>query len=399
MGNTRLYGSENDDLFLVKAEADGIEAWRKTFGGSKDDYGKYVQETCDGGFIIVGFTESFGAGSADVYLIKTDADGNEDWSNTFDGSGYDSGWCVQQTDDGGYIIAGNTLSSGAGASDVYLIKTDADGDEEWSRTFGGAFGDWGRSVQPTSDGGYIVAGITYSYEPYHLSDVYLIKTDSAGNQTWSKVFHKDGSARGECVRQTSDGGFIITGKDDTSTGDVYLIKTDSSGDEEWSKTFGGSEDDGGESVRQTSEGGFIIGGTTYSMGVGGSDAWLIKTDSDGNEDWNQTFGGIGYDYGKAVQILNDSCYILAGSTSSFGAGQYDAYLVHYCADVCECDLNTNGRCDMSDYFLFGQDWGRTDCNEPGVDPCECDLDHEGDCDMADYFLFGQDWGRTDCPIP
>jgi hypothetical protein len=403
VGSTRLYGSENDNLYLIKLDADGIEDWSNTFGGSQDDYGRYVQETTDGGFIIVGFTYSFGVGSADVYLIKTDADGNEDWSNTFGGSGYDSGYCVQQTDDGGFIIAGNTLSSGAGASDIYLIKTDAGGEEIWSRTFGGSYGDWGRYVQPTSDNGYIVTGITNSTEPYHLSDVYLIKTDAAGNEVWSEVYSGNGSAGGECVRQTNDGGFIITGKDDTPTGDVYLIKTDADGNEDWSNTFGGSENDYGESVRQTSDGGFIISGTTYSMGAGGSDAWLIKTDSDGNEAWNQTFGGTGYDYFKAVQALGDSCYIIAGSTSSFGAGQYDIYVVHHCQDVCECDLDHNGSCNILDWPYFIEDWGRMDCGTPpgsGNPPndCECDLNTDGSCNILDWPFFIEDWGRTDCPL-
>jgi hypothetical protein len=167
------------------------------------------------------------------------------------------------------------------ASDVYLIKTDADGDEEWSQTFGGAYGDWGRSVQPTGDGGYIIAGITYSTAPCHISDVYLIKTDADGCEDWSHVFSGAGSAGGECVQQTSDGGFILTGRDGMPTGDVLLIKTDAAGNEDWRNTFGGVDNDYGESVRETADGGYIVAGTTYSVGAGGADAWLIKTDADG----------------------------------------------------------------------------------------------------------------------
>jgi hypothetical protein len=329
VGNTKPFGSNIGDVYLIKTDAAGNEVWSNTFGGSEDDYGRSVQQTSDGGYIIAGATYSYGAGSADVYLIKTDSDGNEVWSKTFGGSGYDDGWSVQQAIDGGYIIAGNTLSFGAGASDVYLIKTDAIGNDIWSKTFGGSDGDWGRSVQQTNDNGYIIAGITYSFGPSNISDVYLIKTDSSGNEVWSTTFEGNGSAGGESVQQTRDGGYIVTGKDDTPSGDLYLIKTDISGNEVWSNTFGGSEDDYGRSVQQTSDGGYIIAGATYSYGAGGADAYLIKTDSDGNEVWSKTFGGSGYDYVESVQQTNDGGYIIAGSTGSFGAGNYDVYLIYY----------------------------------------------------------------------
>jgi hypothetical protein len=230
--------------------------WETTFGGSGWDSGSSVQQTSDGGYIIVGNTKPFGSNIGDVYLIKTDAAGNEVWSNTFGGSEDDYGRSVQQTSDGGYIIAGATYSYG----------TDAIGNDIWSKTFGGSDGDWGRSVQQTNDNGYIIAGITYSFGPSNISDVYLIKTDSSGNEVWSTTFEGNGSAGGESVQQTRDGGYIVTGKDDTPSGDLYLIKTDISGNEVWSNTFGGSEDDYGRSVQQTSDGGYIIAGATYSYG-------------------------------------------------------------------------------------------------------------------------------------
>ena len=313
------------------ASANGPDVqWEKTFGGSGWDYGNSVQQTTDGGFIIAGGTEPFGAGSRDVYLIKTDPNGNLQWQKTFGGSDSDSGSSVQQTTDGGFIIAGGTRSFGAGGDDVYLIKTDPNGNLQWQKTFGGSYWDEGHSVQQTADGGYIIAGYyTYSFGEKFYSDVYLIKTDPNGNLQWEKTFDGSDWDEGHSVQQTADGGYIVAGFyryffDDGSYSDVYLIKTDPNGNLQWEKTFGGISYDKGYSVQQTTDCGFIITGFTNSFGAGSSDVYLIKTNSDGNSVWQRTFGGIGYDEGHSVQQTADGGYIIAGDTS---AGGGDVYLI------------------------------------------------------------------------
>ena len=329
-------------LILFSDNSSYGNQWEKTFGGADYDVGASVQQTTDGGYIITGDTDSYGAGDRDVYLIKTDANGNKLWEKTFGGSNYDSNLSGQQTADGGYIMVGDTDSFGAGEMDIYLIKTDASGNKLWEKTFGGTSEEWGHAVQQTTDGGYIISGLTESIGAGDR-DVYLIKTDANGNKLWEKTFGGTGRESGYRVQQTTDGGYIIAGETNSFGAgdfDFYLIKTDANGNKMWEKTFGGIGRDNAISVQQTIDDGFIITGYTESFGAGGGDVYLIKTDANGNKMWEKTFGGSNSDVGASVQQTTDGGYIIAGGSSSFGAGGIDVYLIYYNPEGSDTEPNS-----------------------------------------------------------
>jgi uncharacterized delta-60 repeat protein len=335
-GYTYSFGAGDYDIFLIKTDANGNLRWAKTYRGTDYDGASHVQQTSDGGYIVAGYTYSFGAGDYDIFLIKTDANGNIQWAKTYGGTYDDWAFSVQQTFDGGYIVAGYTYSFGAGSWDIFLIKTDADGNIQWAKTYGGTNWDEARSVQQTSDGGYIVAGLTNSFGAGG-SDIFLIKTDANGNIQWAKTYGGTGYGEDEAysVQQTSDGGYIVAGwtrSFGAGGSDIFLIKTDANGNIQWAKTYRGTYDDWAFSVQQTSDGGYIVAGWTRSFGAGFYDIFLIKTDANGNIQWAKTYGGTNWDEARSVQQTSDGGYIVAGYTYSFGAGSWDIFLIKTDAD-------------------------------------------------------------------
>jgi hypothetical protein len=334
-GYTYSYGMGESDIWFIKTDREGDTLWTKTFGGDEYDFAQSVHQTSDGGYVIIGSKDelydylNYKYILGNIWLIKTNAQGDTLWTKTYGGDYRDIGYDIQQTTNGGYIITGYTESFGKGLTDLWLIKTDSKGDTLWTKTFGGDLRDQGFSVQQTTDEGYIIMGYTNSYG-VGSDDFWLVKTDSNGDTLWTKTF--GGSQRDYSlnIKQTNDNGYIIIGTTlsfGAGEGDIWLIKTDSNGDSLWTKTFGGEHLDTGSSVQPTTDGGYIICGSTSSFGAGGSDVWLIKTDSEGDILWMKTIGGTLSDYSRYIQQTTDNGYIIIGNTDSFGAGKSDFWLI------------------------------------------------------------------------
>jgi hypothetical protein len=317
-------------LITSQNPALGQSTFAKTYGGIGNDWAFSIQQTIDGGFIIAGSTSSFGVASYDVFLIKTDGIGNIQWAKTYGGADWDFAYSVQQTIDGGFIVAGETSSFGAGNDDFFLIKLDENGNIQWAKTYGGKADDKATSVQQTTEGGFILAGITYSFGIWSVIelsegfwDILLVKTDTTGNVQWAKTYGTASFESAFSIQQTIDKGFVISGsaytfKSGSSKGDwdFLLIKIDSIGNIQWAKTYGGTSYDQARSVQQTSDGGYILAGITYSFGVGNGGVLLIKTDSDGNVQWAKTYDVGGEDWAFSVQQTADGGFIVVGVVKS-----------------------------------------------------------------------------------
>jgi hypothetical protein len=331
VGETYSFGAGNGDVFVIKLDSSGNLSWAKTIGGGNYDYGYSIQQTSDGGYVITGYTSSFGAGNGDVFVIKLDSSGNLSWAKTIGGGNYDFGVEIQQTLDLGYIITGGTSSFGAGGSDVFVIKLDSSGNFSWAKTIGGSGSDFSNSIQRTSDGGYVITGYTSSFGERN-GDVFVIKLDSYGNVSWVKTIGYNGYEIGRSIRVTSDGGYVITGETyslGAGGSDVFVIKLNSSGNLSWAKTIGGMSDDFGYSIQQTSDGGYVITGYTNSFGAASYDVFVIKLDYSGNLSWAARIGGGNSDFGYSIQQTSDGGYVITGMTNSFGAGGYDVFVIKF----------------------------------------------------------------------
>jgi hypothetical protein len=294
--------------------------FEKTFGGNKSDYGHAFASTADGGFIITGLTLSFGDTLGDTYLIKTDADGNQQWVQIISGPQLEGGNSVVQTADGGYFIVCHTESYGAGDCDSWAIKTDNLGNIQWSQTYGSPFDDVGYRGRQTADGHYVVTGI-YRGSDWR-GDAFVVKYAPDGSQEWIKNYGDTaGTQNGIQIIQTTDDGFIVVGGTTSGAngqGDILVFKIDAGGNLLWSKNFGGQSEEDGYGLCAASGGGFVICGYSKSFSSGDADAYLVKIDDAGTQLWSRNYGGINDDAATQVAEAPDGGYVLTGSTKSFG---------------------------------------------------------------------------------
>jgi hypothetical protein len=288
--------------------------WSRTYGGPGYEEARSFQVMADGGYIVAGWTTSFGAGQEDVYIVRTDAEGNLIWQKTFGGPGDDRAYSIQPTTDGGYVIAGRYGDPTSQAWSAYVIKIDADGNELWSHTYGHKRRSGARDIQQTSDGGYIVAGWTGWDLHDSTNDVYLIRIDSAGNVRWSSTYGGPRWQKAHTVEETADGGFLVAGlttAKDTGL-DAYLLKTDAFGRRQWARSLAIKGWDEFYDVRATEDGGYVITGGTQSKGK--MNPWVFKLNDQGRILWRRVYAGeLGYAW--SIEPLATGEYVFAGKTS------------------------------------------------------------------------------------
>lgn len=312
-------------IFLQAFSTHGQTSFQKSFGGTNSETARSAMQTTDRGFIVGGITNSSSITSLDFYLLKTDSLGSLVWAKSYGDTLVNQAYAVQQTYDGGYILAGYSEVI-AGAPRTCLIKTDAAGDTSWTREYGNAFCE-GYAAEQADDDGYIITGVTTAG---NYLDVQLLKTDVNGNVMWNKSIGGADHDYGYSVHQTFDHGYIIGGYSESFGGgdaDFYLVKTDGAGNVQWSKTYGGPMTDMGACVLQTAEGGYIFCGKSQSFGAGNYDVYVIRTNGSGDTLWTKTYGGPGYDAANFISQTDDGGYVITGSTQSFGAGDRDIYLI------------------------------------------------------------------------
>ena len=316
------------DFWIVKLDPAGNVSWQKMYGGSSDDIPNCIRQTADGGYIVSGRTQSFGAGGFDAWVIRLDPSGNRIWQRTFGGTGsYDSAYSVVQNSEGGYYLAGWTDSYGAGSYDYWIIKIDSSGNSIWQRTMGGSSYDTPYASCLSVDDGLVVAGGgSVGAGGY---DAWIVNLDSSGNVAWQKAFGGTADDLAFSIEKTSDGCYIVAGFTKSygaGNEDFFVLKLDSAGNRIWQRTYGGSLLDWAFSVRESADGGYIVAGRTTSFGAG-TDALILKLDSAGGIEWQRRYGSSGSEYAYCVIQAADGSYMIGGVTGSFGAGSYDAMLL------------------------------------------------------------------------
>ncbi|MCP4366169.1 MAG: hypothetical protein GY800_12850 [Planctomycetes bacterium] len=317
-------------VFMTAPPAAFPEGWSAIYGGPVNDHATCICQTDDGGYIVVGVTNSFQAGVGDeIWVLKLRPDGTAEWQMTYGGYDQETAHSVHQTDDGGYIVAGLTWSFGAGHHNIWVLKLSGEGTVEWQKTYGGTGYDSAKSIRQTNDGGYILAGECDSFYPYVFDDIWLLKLRRDGTIEWQKAYGGSWLEWAGSVVQTGDGGYVLAGTTDSSStedADALVAKLGHDGSIEWQKTYGGESIDFAESILQTDDGGYIVAGSTESFGAGGEDFWLFKLRHDGAVEWQKTYGGTYSDSAHSIQRTADGGYVAAGGTTDLGDDWGDAWV-------------------------------------------------------------------------
>jgi hypothetical protein len=358
------------DFWIVKTDQLGNIQWEKSYGGSYEDQGESIRQTTDGGYIIVGFSNSNDGdvtgnhGMEDFWAVKIDQYGNIQWEKSYGGSGMDKGFDVEQTLDGGYIMTGwsnsidGDVTGNHGYTDYWVVKTDPSGNIQWQKSYGGTSNEYVYHIRETLDGGYILCGMSDSNdgdvtENHGSSDYWIVKIDSTGVIQWQKSYGGSEGDVAEDIQLTNDGGYVISGETISQDGDVtgnhggasdyWVIKINQSGMIQWKRCYGGFSNDGTSRIQQLVDSSYCIAGYSQSTDgdvtgnhEGSQDYWVVKTDVSGNIEWQSCFGGSNEDLALDIQLLTDSGFLVAGTSASIDGdvtgnhGGYDYWIIKLC---------------------------------------------------------------------
>lgn len=330
VGACRSYGKGRDDVLAMKIDRNGKTLWKKSFGRKRKDIAYAVTRTADGNFIAVGETRSFSKlGDPDVYVIKFDSNGNLIWERNFGGEMRDFAKSVVATGDGGVLIGGASESFGDTYLDAYILKVDKNGKEEWAKIVGGERDDIANGIALTSDGGFVIAGVTESYG-YQSKDYYIVRFDKHAKQRWTKVFGEESEDIATGVVATADGACVVTGKTKSfgsKRNDIMVLKVAANGKLVWQRLFGYKEKEWMNAITKTEDGGFMMAGLTNSFGHGKFDFYVMQLDREGHSLWGPVYGGEYDDIAHGITRTTTGDYVVVGSTKSYGKGKEDYFII------------------------------------------------------------------------
>ena len=459
-GTTRSFGAGYADIWVIKLRGNGTIDWQKTYGSIGSEEARSIEQTDDNGdgnqddgYIVAGYTTSFGAGDMDVWILKLNSDGSVAWQKTYGGAGPDEATTIQQTFDNegngdGFIVAGSTRNLGNFFEDCWIIKLHADGSKDWENTYGFDGSDKVNSIQQTFDAtgksdGYVVAAWSYSIRPAK-ADSWIFRLNLDGTIVWQNKFRTTETSYAHdltySIQQTFDAddnpsGFIAAGYTKQSgSNDFWIIKLNADGAKGWEKTYGGTiaANDTAYSIQQTQDGGYIVAGNTESFGTGSSDFWILKLNPDGSIGWEKTYGGTSSETAYCIQQTKDGGFIVAGQTDSYGEENFDYWILKLDTngEIPECSAMTDSNATVAnssarvistnaivpstgivgDTNIAAQDTiaeSSLVCGSIGS-ACEADSDQDGDvdgADLAEYILdsgsldlndFAMEFGKANC---
>lgn len=397
--NGEVSGSHGaNDFWVVKLDNYGVFQWQKCLGGTNHDFAYSVHQTADSGYVVAGSSRSddgdltVNYGFSDCWLVKLDSGGDIEWQKSFGGTVGEGMTSVKQTSDGGYVLAGWTLSvdgdvtGNHGGNDYWVVRLDSNGDLKWQKCFGGSNYDDAQSVQQTIDGGFVIAGTSFSNDGdvtanHGSRDYWVVKIDTIGNIIWQKSLGGTHDDYASAVKQTYDGGFVVAGRSASTNGDVtgnqgsddyWIVKLDGNGNLEWQKSYGGTGSDRANSIEQAVDGGYLVAGHSNSNdgdvsgNHGGWDYWIVKLNEVGDLQWQKSLGGTGDDRAMCVQSTNDESFVVSGYSSSNNGdvtgnhGGYDYWIVKLTENYNSitgklyADLNSNNVLDTGEPMLLNK---------------------------------------------